>query len=408
MNRRQFLSGLGVAGVSGLAYAGYKFWPEQGLINPCLSGLPNDVLENPLMQQIWQDIDAEQVWDSHVHLVGTGDSQPNEENSSVWFNPNMDSYWHPILKVQKKFYMNGTCAANGNIDQSSVQRMAQLTAEMPTGFKLMLFAFDWFHDENGKPNQAHSIFHIPNEYAAKITSEHSQYFEWVASIHPYRADAVDALQQAKTQGARAIKWLPQGMGIDPANAKCDTFYNACVRLNMPIVCHSGRERAVQGSNQDDANPLKLRRALDAGVRVVLAHCASDGEDIDYDNGNKRIKSFDLFLRLMEASQYKNLLFGEISAITLMNHAWAIQPLLEHTDLHSRLLNGSDYPLPAILPIVSLKQLVSKNLLGEGQVDFLKAVRLYNPIMFDFALKRLLRFEGSAFPASVFETRKFFA
>jgi predicted TIM-barrel fold metal-dependent hydrolase len=407
MNRRQFLLSLGVAGLSGMGYAGYKFWPEQGLINPCLSGLPDDILENPLMQQIWQDIDAKQVWDSHVHLVGTGDSQSNAENS-VWFNPNMDSYWHPILKIQKKFYMNGSCAANDSIDQSSVERMAQLTAEMPAGFKLMLFAFDWFHDANGKPNQTQSIFHISNEYAAKIASEYSQYFEWVASIHPYRTDAVEALEQAKAQGARAIKWLPQGMGIDPANAKCDAFYAACARLDIPIICHTGRESAVQGGNQEDANPLKLRRALDAGVRIVLAHCASDGEDIDYDNSNKKIKSFDLFLRLMEAPQYKDLLFGEISAITLLNHAWTIQPLLQRTDLHSRLLNGSDYPLPAILPIVSLKQLVGKNLLDENHVDFLKAIRLYNPILFDFALKRLLRYEGSTFPTSVFETKKFFA
>lgn len=407
MNRRQFLFGLGVVGASGLAYASYKFWPEQGLINPCLSGLPVEILENPLMQQIWQDIDASQVWDSHVHLVGTGDSQSSKENSGVWSNPNMDSYWHPILKVQKKFYLNGSCAADNNIDQSAVQRMARLSAEMPTGFKMMLFAFDWFHDMKGKPDQARSIFHISNEYAAQVASEHSQYFEWAASIHPYRADAVDALEQVKAQGARAIKWLPQGMGIDPANAKCAAFYAACARLDMPIICHTGHERAVQGGNQDDANPLKLRRALEAGVRIVLAHCASDGDGIDYDHGNRKIKNFDLFLRMMETSQYKDLLFGEISAITLINHAWAIQPLLERTDLHSRLLNGSDYPLPAILPIVSLKQLVSKNLLDESHVNFLQSIRLYNPIMFDFALKRLLRFEGRTFPTSVFETKKFF-
>ena len=47
--------------------------------------------------------------------------------------------------------------------------------------------------------------------------------------------------------------------------------------------------------------------------------------------------------------------------------------------------------------------------GEGNhVDFMEAIRLYNPIMFDFALKRLLKFEGKPFPSNVFETRKFFA
>jgi uncharacterized protein len=406
MNRRQFLLGLGVAGASSLAYAGYKFWPEQGLSNPCLAGLPDDFKNHPLMQQIWQGIDAGQVWDSHVHLVGTGDAARHID-SAVWVNPAMDSYMHPILKVQKYYYMNGSCATAENIDTSVVQRKIDLVAEMPAGFKLMLFAFDWFHDANGKPVADKSIFHIPDQYAQDVVKAAPQAFEWVASIHPYRADALDALEKAKANNARAIKWLPQGMGIDPANPKCDAFYAACARLNMPIICHTGRESAVQGGNQDDANPLKLRRALDAGVRVVLAHCASDGEDIDYDNSNQKVKSFDLFLRLMDEPKYKDLLFGEISAITLMNHAWAIAPLLERTDLHSRLLNGSDYPLPAILPIISLKQLVNKNLLNEEHVEFLKVVRLYNPILFDFALKRLIAFDGKTFANNIFETRRFF-
>ena len=402
MNRRQFLCGLGLLGLSGVGYAGLKFWPEQGLLNPCLDKLPASVQSHPLMQQVWAGIKPEQVWDSHVHLVGTGDSA-----SGIWFNPNMDSYRHPILKVQKSFYMNGSCAVDGDIDNSTVQRMLAQLEDMPTGFKLMLFAFDWFHDENGQPVIDKSIFHIPNEYAQKIVNEHAHRFEWVCSIHPYRADALAALEQAKAQGARAIKWLPQGMGIDPASPKCDAFYAACAQLNMPIICHTGRESAVQGGNQDDANPLKLRRALDAGVRVVLAHCASDGEDIDYDNGNKKTKSFDLFLRMMDTPKYENLLFGEISAITLFNHAWTIKPLLQRTDLHHRLINGSDYPLPGILPLISLKQLVSQQLLTLEESDFLESVRLYNPLLFDFALKRLLRFEGKSFPAKLFETKGFF-
>ena len=402
MDRRQFLYRLGLLGLSGMGYAGLKFWPEQGLLNPCLNKLPNAIQQHPLMQQVWADIKPDQVWDSHVHLVGTGDAA-----SGIWFNPNMDSNWHPILKVQKNFYMNGSCAVDGDIDNSTVQRMLTQLEDMPAGFKLMLFAFDWFHDEAGRPVKDNSIFYIPNQYAQKIASEHAHRFEWVCSIHPYRADAIEALTNAKAQGARAIKWLPQGMGIDPASPKCDAFYAACARLNLPIICHTGRKSAVQGENQDDANPLELPRALDAGVRVVLAHCASDGEDIDYDNGNKKVKSFDLFLRMMDAPQYENLLFGEISAITLFNHAWTIKPLLHRTDLHHRLLNGSDYPLPGILPLMSLKQLVSQQLLTIEESDFLENVRLYNPLLFDFALKRLLRFEGKSFPTKVFETNAFF-
>jgi len=280
-------------------------------MNPCLSDLPADILNHPLMSSIWENIDASQVWDCHVHLVGTGDS-----NTGAWFNPAMDSYWHPILKVQKHFYMNASCSSQpSQIDYGSVARMADLMADMRPGFKLMLFAFDWFHDENGKSQKEHSIFHIPNTYASQVAKTHPEYFEWVASIHPYRADCVDALQIAQEQGARAIKWLPNGMGIDPLSTKCDRFYESAAKLNMPIISHTGRENAVQGGNQDDGNPLRLRRALDAGVKVVLAHCASDGDDVDLDAGDgKRVKSFELFSRMMDEPQYVGLLYGEISAL----------------------------------------------------------------------------------------------
>ena len=403
MNRRQFLTGASALTISSLAFAGFKFWPETGFSNPCLIGLPNALKQHPLMQQIWSGIDANQVWDSHLHITGVGDNA----NSGVWFNPVMDSYFHPILNIQKRFYMNGGCALEGDVDLSYVKRLVQISAEMPAGYKSMLFAFDWFRDAQGKPLKEHSIFHISNEYVKKIASEHSQYFEWVASIHPYRTDAIDALEQAKAQGARAIKWLPSGMGIDPASPKCDAFYKKAAQLKLPIITHTGRESAVQGGDQAHGNPLRMRRALDQGVHVILAHCASDGHDEDLDNGNKRVKSIDLFTRIMDTPDYKSLVFGEISALTLINHAWAIKPILERTDWHNRLLNGSDYPLPGIFPLINTEALNKAGLLENEHVNFLQQLKQYNPLMFDFAVKRLIKFKGVSFANSVFETRHVF-
>jgi mannonate dehydratase len=151
----------------------------------------------------------------------------------------------------------------------------------------------------------------------------------------------------------------------------------------------------------------MRSGLDAGVRVVLAHCASHGEDEDMDNGNKSVKSFELFGRLMDTPAYEKLVFGETSAITLMPHSWVIKPLLERPDWHARLVNGTDYPLPAILPLILTKDLASMGLLQEEHLLFLQALRNYNPLMFDFAVKRLIRWQGVGFGTKVFETRRFF-
>ncbi len=403
MKRRQFLlSTAAVVGLSASTYTSLRFWPESGLTNPCLTGLPDALKNHPLMTQIWAGIDTSQVWDSHAHIIGTGDS-----NDGVWFNASMESWWHPILKVQKNFYMNGGCIAEKNSDASFVNRMVALSAEMPTGYKTMLFAFDWLRDERGVADKQRSIFHIPNDYAAKIAKQYPQRFEWVASIHPYRADALDELEKTHAKGARAIKWLPSGMNIDPASPKCKLFYQKLHDLNMPIISHTGRESAVQGGNQTYGNPLKMRSALDAGVRVVLAHCASDGEDEDLDNGNKTVKSFELFSRLMDTPAYKELVFGDISATNLFNHAWVIKPLLARQDWHARLLNGTDYPLPAILPLVSTKELAHMGLLQTEYLNFLQTLRNYNPLMFDFATKRLMQWQGVSFPTQTFETRQFF-
>lgn len=408
MNRRRFLLGASALAAAGLIYGGRRYWPadlfETGLENPCLNGLPPSITGHPLYAEIWQGIDPAQVWDCHVHLVGTGDS-----GSGVWFNPDMDSYRHPVLKLQKRFYMNGGCVAQQQADSSYNARLLRLMAGMQPGCKAMLYAFEWFHDEQGRPDKAGSIFHIPNAYAAAVAQAHPEVFEWVASIHPYRADAVDALHAAKAQGAKAIKWLPTAMGIDPLSSKCDRYYRAAAELRLPIISHTGRESAVPGGDQDLANPLRLRRALDHGVKVALAHCASDGDDVDLDQGTHgpRIPSYALFTRLMETSAYEGLLVGEISAITLRNHEWVIQPLLERTEWHGRLINGSDYPLPAIMPLTDAASLARSGVLAHKAVSFLQQLKQYNGVLYDFALKRLLDYQGRRFPAAVFETRSFF-
>lgn len=39
--------------------------------------------------------------------------------------------------------------------------------------------------------------------------------------------------------------------------------------------------------------------------------------------------------------------------------------------------------------------------------FLQELKSYNPLMFDFALKRLIRYQGKRFAPRAFETRMFF-
>lgn len=402
MNRRTFLLATGGLVCAGLAKATWKYLPDSGFSHPCSASFPAALRDHPTWKVVWQGIRPDQVWDAHVHLVGVGDASPE-----VWFNPTMDAWQHPQLKLQKAFYMDATCAVPGRIDETAVLRMTELAQSLPTGMKLMLFAFEWHRDHQGNMLKAQSIFHISNQYAAAIARQLPDRYEWVASIHPLRADAVDALEQAHAQGAKAIKWLPSGMGIDPASPKCDAFYQKAAALGMPIISHTGKESAVPGGDQAYGNPLRMRRALDQGVRVILAHCASDGMDEDLDHGGRHVQSFDLFTRLMDTPAYQHTLYGDISATTLINHAWVLPALIKRQDWHTRLVNGSDYPLPGIMPLTNVNTLIANGWLDTAHRQFLLAVKKHHPLLYDFALKRLLNISGQGFLPAVFETRHIF-
>jgi uncharacterized protein len=215
-----------------------------------------------------------------------------------------------------------------------------------------------------------------------------------ASIHPYRKDALDRLDEAIAKGAVAVKWLPNAQGIDPSLPRCDAFYDKLAQHGVVLLSHAGEEAAVDSAeSQDLGDVLRLRRPLDRGVTVVVAHCAGlgRGTDLDQPAATERPESFDLFLRLLAEPRYEKTLFGDISAMTQFNRAGRpLRHLLTHPELHPRLVNGSDYPLPAVNPLVSTKYLQSQGYLTPKARRACNEVYGANPLLFDFVVKRSLR------------------
>ena len=68
------------------------------------------------------------------------------------------------------------------------------------------------------------------------------------------------LGRVVSHGARAVKWIPSAMGIDPASPACDRFFEALTRLDVPLLIHGGYEHPLIGSGtlQEFNNPLTLR------------------------------------------------------------------------------------------------------------------------------------------------------
>jgi len=407
MNRRKFLGAIGVAGV-GLGLSGFRWWPDEGFWNPCRNEtLPRNLIEHELAQEALVGIDFNQLWDNHVHLIGIGDN-----SSGIWVNPNMRSIWNPIQNVQFLFYLNASCAdSTENVDKTFVARLKKIISEFPLGAKAMLLAFDYHHDLKGRVVRGQSPFHTPNHYAEKIANSFPERFEWIASIHPYRNDAIDALRIAIKKNARAIKWLPQAMNIDPSSKKCKAFYQVLADNNIPLISHAGDEHAVDaGELQALGNPLLLRNALEEGVKVIVAHCASMGSNNDLDKGQygHKTENIELFSRLMEQEKYEKLLYGDISAITQINRSQkTFETIYTHKEWHHRLIYGSDYPLPGVMPVFSPQTSVDRGYITEHQAKLLSEIRIYNPLLFDLLYKRMISVKGNKLSSNVFHTKAVF-
>jgi mannonate dehydratase len=402
--RRRFMRAMCASAAA--AIAGCDLDLREGMQNACAAGLPPLLARHPLVVDAWKGIEPADVWDVHCHVFGNGDS-----GQGTWFNPAMASLLRPAQLVQRRSFMNAACVHDipGQVDSSIVARLIEQCDGLPRGCKVVLLAFDWARDEHGTPLEDRSIFFVPDRYVAELAQRRPDRFEWAASIHPHAPDALSRLDDALAKRARVVKWLPSAQLIDPASPRCDAFYKAMARARMPLLTHAGDERAVRGGVEAFGNPLHVRRALDAGVRVIVAHCGSlgTGRDLDAGASSPLVRNFDLFARLMDSADYKELLFGDISALTQTNRLDVLASVLERRDWHTRLLHGSDYPLPGIPPLISLGGLTDRGLLNAAAVEPLRALREHNALLFDFVLKRTVASAGRRFERSVFASRAFF-
>ena len=387
-------------------FGGFRFGHSR-LARPSTAGATLSPAAQALIARAWQGLDPAKVLDCHVHVVGLG-----RGDTGCRVGERLTSPLNPLEYFKFTIYLGAAGITDeAHADQQYIGRLAQLMRAQTTHGRLLLFAFDQAYGEDGLPRPDETEFYTPNEYVTSLAKASPELFVACASVHPYRPDAVEALEKAVEQGAMAVKWLPNAMGIDPSSPKCDPFYEAMARLQVPLITHAGEEKAVHAEEKQRlGNPLLLRRPLSKGVTVAVAHCASLGTNPDLDKGEQAmasewVDSFDLFMRLMREKEWEGRLFGEISALTLFNRLGRpLKTMLEAEDLHHRLISGSDYPVCAINALMQTRAIVEKGFLTEDERTSLNEIDQHDPLLFDFVLKRTLRSNGKGFANDVFTAR----
>jgi uncharacterized protein len=355
-----------------------------------------------LIKRAFDGLDPQQLVDHHVHIAGLGAGGTN-----AFVNAKMHTWAHPFHRLKFKVYMSSAGINDEEHgDAEFVERLTSLVKNIANHGKHRILAFDKHYRRDGTVDLEKTEFYVPNEYVFELADRYPAMFVPNISVNPYRPDAIQQLEKWAARGARVVKWLPNAMGINPADPQCDPFYQQMNELGLVLLSHGGEEKAVEAEeDQKLGNPLLLRRALDHGVKVIVAHCAGLGtnEDLD-DKSRPQVENFDLFMRLMDDKRYEGLVFGETSAMTQFNRAGRpLSTILAREDLHDRMVNGSDYPLPAVNVLIRMRPLARRGYISAEEGDSLKEIYQYNPLLFDFTLKRSLKHPetGRRLSAAVF-------
>ncbi len=370
------------------------------------------------LNECYNGLDINKIIDVHTHICGVGTN-----DSGCYIYRKMNSpFRHPFLHLKKRVLFNacGVDCYDENADLTYVQNLIKMIRnnkppQSNTYPKSMILAFDAVYDINGNLQSDATGMYTPNDWIFQLTKTFPDCFLPVCSIHPYRKDALHEMERCHQLGARMIKWLPNSMGIDPENPICLPFYQKMTELNMVLLSHAGDENSVSSDVLDQTlgNPLRLSLALDTGVKVIVAHCASEGCNCSETNNlsvsqeghkPKQTENFDLFMEMMKINKYKDLLFGDISALLTFRRVKYLQTLLDTPEIHNRLYFGTDYPVPCISLVTLTSVLLYHKLITTQERQWLNIVYKYNVLLFDFCAKRTIKspLTGQKFQDIIFQ------
>ena len=308
--------------------------------------------------------------DGHVHFVGDGSNE-----SGCWLRSStlLDRIVEPIVKAQAGISKS---SRQLGVDQAYEERLIGLIDDSLLDAVLLL-AMDYPYDEDGNCLKKKAKFYVPNDHVLGLAKKKAQIIP-ACSIHPARKNAIQELERCVEQGAKVLKLLPNYHNVDCSDNRYRIFWERLAKLNMPFLAHTGGEFSVPVLNAKFADPRILRLPLECGVKVIAAHGAGKSGlwDLDY--------TADL-LRMMD--EFANL-FTDNSALASPNR-WRTIPALLDPKIQSRVIHGSDFPIPS----GGLGPWMGKLLSG---ANYSKSRKIKNPLDRDVFIKKAIGFKENTF------------
>lgn len=265
--------------------------------------------------------------DCHVHLWGLGDS-----DSGIWIDRR--------YRFSLNFLGNGLLLgmhrrkrAGLSYDAYYLKVLLESLRSSPIDLAVVQ-GMEGVYGAGGELLRDRMAIHIPNEYIYRVCAANPE-LRPAAAISPARPDWEAQLELAAENDALYVKVNPCVGGTDPGDRKWLPFYRRMKDLDLKLCCHTGPERALPGSRPEFADPARLELPLSEGLTVIAAHAGTDTwmDSLPY---------FDNMNRLMERHEG---LYADTSAVAQVFRWKWVERVGAGQLVRSRLLHGSDFPVP---------------------------------------------------------------
>ncbi|MBE2214329.1 MAG: amidohydrolase family protein [Opitutaceae bacterium] len=308
--------------------------------------------------------------DGHVHLIGTGAG-----GTGCWIRlRGAQKALAPVLLAS--FGLTLRDLGRDDFDDLLVERLLGLIRA--AGLRqVLLLAQEDVYTGRGERVPDRAAFYVPNERVLELARRHPEFVPAV-SIHPARADALDELARCLEGGAAVMKCLPNCQDIDPRLPHYRRFWEHMAAAGLPLLAHTGGEKALPVVRPDLADPRVLEAPLECGVTVIAAHCGTTA-------GWGGRHWFPEFCAMLP--KYPRL-YGDISALALAGKGRFVRGLLA-PGVVDRLVHGSDLPVP-----IQVTPMLLERQIGLRAWWRLRGIR--NALARDIALKRALGFPEATF------------
>ncbi|MCP3670690.1 MAG: amidohydrolase family protein [Gammaproteobacteria bacterium] len=257
--------------------------------------------------------------------------------------------------------------------ETYVAAMAKSIEESVHLKKACIFGVDLRLDKNGTEIDRDPTVCAMSDDVVAVARRFPDQFIPFFSINPRRKDALEQIDRQIENGCRGAKFLQNYWGVDTNDDRFIPYYKKLREHNIPLIIHVGSEYSIDSFTEYEGTDM-LRLPLETGVTVIAAHMGLGR--INYKlrfwrNLSKNPTCFDDdYFKLLKMLKIHPNLYADISAILAPMRARALRHLSQQTDVHEKILFGTDYPVPFTVRLNSYDlSLDSRKIIAEVKNPF---------------------------------------